>query len=59
MTSNNEFPNLSERARILLKTLIEKYIDDGQPVASKSLAKHAGLDVSAATIRNVLADLED
>lgn len=58
-SSEGEFPNLSERAQILLKSLIEKYIDDGQPVASKALAQHSGLDVSPATIRNVLADLED
>ena len=58
-TSDAEFPNLSERAQVLLKTLIEKYIDEGQPVASKILAQHSGLDVSSATIRNVLADLED
>ncbi len=57
--SNEKFPNLSERAQILLKTLIEKYIDDGQPVASKVLAQCAGLTVSTATIRNVLADLEE
>ena len=49
---------LSERAQILLKTLIEKYIDEGQPVGSKSLVAESGLDVSAATIRHVLADLE-
>lgn len=56
---DTQYPNLSERAQILLKTLIEKYIDEGQPVASKSLARQSGLDVSAATIRNVLAELED
>ena len=51
-------PELSERAQILLKTLIEKYIDEGQPVASKNLAQYSGLDVSSATIRNILVDLE-
>jgi len=56
---DNQKPLLSERAQILLKTLIEKYIDDGQPVGSKTLVQEAGLDVSAATIRNVLADLEN
>lgn len=54
-----ELPELSERAQILLKTLIEKYIDEGQPVGSKNLAQYSGLDVSSATIRNVLSDLED
>jgi heat-inducible transcriptional repressor len=52
-------PNLSERAQTLLKILIEKYIDEGQPIGSKFLATHSGLDLSSATIRNVLADLED
>lgn len=49
---------LSERARQLLKALVECYVRDGQPVGSKALAVDAGLDVSAATIRNVMADLE-
>jgi len=55
----NDTPVLSERAQILLKTLIEKYIADGQPVGSKSLVHEAGLEVSSATIRHVLSDLED
>jgi heat-inducible transcriptional repressor len=42
-----------------LKVLIERYIRDGQPVGSRTLAKDAGLDLSPATIRNVMADLED
>ncbi|HET9122750.1 MAG TPA: heat-inducible transcriptional repressor HrcA [Acidiferrobacteraceae bacterium] len=50
---------LSGRAEILLKTLIERYIADGQPVGSRTLAKQAGLDLSPATVRNVMADLED
>lgn len=50
---------LSERAQILLKSLIEKYIEGGQPVGSRVLAKASGLDLSPATIRNVLADLEE
>ena len=50
---------LDDRARILLKTLIERYIADGQPVGSRSLSKFSGLDLSAATVRNVMADLED
>ncbi|MGD8784332.1 MAG: heat-inducible transcriptional repressor HrcA, partial [Thioalkalispiraceae bacterium] len=48
-----------ERAKTLLKTLIEKYIQDGQPVGSRALAKDSGLDLSPATVRNVMADLED
>ena len=50
---------LDDRARILLKTLIDRYIADGQPVGSRSLSKFSGLDLSAATVRNVMADLED
>ena len=51
--------NLDQRARQLLRTLIGRYIRDGEPVGSQTLARHAGLDVSAATIRNILADLEE
>ena len=50
---------LDKRAQMLLKTLIERYIEDGEPVGSQTLARHAGLDVSPATIRNILSDLED
>ena len=50
---------LDERSRTLLKTLIERYIADGQPVGSRALSKYSGLDLSAATVRNVMADLED
>ena len=50
---------LDDRARLLLKTLIERYIVDGQPVGSRALARMSGLEVSPATIRNVMADLED
>lgn len=47
------------RARQLLRTLIARHIRDGAPVGSQTLARHAGLDVSPATIRNILASLED
>ena len=50
---------LNERAQILLKTLVERYISDGQPVGSRALQQYSGLEVSPATIRNVMADLED
>jgi len=50
---------LDDRARLLLKTLIERYIAEGQPVGSRALARMSGLEVSPATIRNVMADLED
>jgi heat-inducible transcriptional repressor len=50
---------LNARARILLKTLVERYISEGEPVGSRTLSKHAGLDLSPATIRNIMADLEE
>ncbi|HET6436333.1 MAG TPA: heat-inducible transcriptional repressor HrcA [Xanthomonadaceae bacterium] len=52
-------PALDPRARQLLRTLISRYIRDGEPVGSQTLARHAGLDVSPATIRNILGDLEE
>lgn len=52
-------PELSERARTILKALVERHIRDGQPVGSRTLLEEAGLPVSAATIRNVMSDLED
>jgi heat-inducible transcriptional repressor len=50
---------MDKRARELLKTLIDRYISEGQPVGSRTLSRHSGLDLSAATIRNVMADLEE
>ncbi|HHH43831.1 MAG TPA: heat-inducible transcription repressor HrcA, partial [Gammaproteobacteria bacterium] len=52
-------PELSTRAQYLLKALTERYIRDGQPVGSRTLAREAGLKLSPATIRNVIADLEE
>src|SRR5213075_1063379 len=51
-------PMLDKRAQVLLKTLIEHYIAEGQPVGSRTLSKYSGLDLSPATIRNVMSDLE-
>src|SRR5512138_1690510 len=51
--------SLDTRAQILLKTLVERYIAEGQPVGSRTLSRHSGLDLSPATIRNVMADLEE
>jgi heat-inducible transcriptional repressor len=56
---SNDVMGLSERAQILLKTLVERYIAEGQPVGSRALSKYSGLDLSPASIRNVMADLED
>ncbi|HTP95692.1 MAG TPA: heat-inducible transcriptional repressor HrcA [Burkholderiales bacterium] len=50
---------LSERAQTLLKTLVERYIAEGQPLGSRALAKFSGLDLSPASIRNIMADLEE
>lgn len=50
---------LSARAQHLFRLLVERYISDGQPIGSRTLARDAGMDLSPATIRNVMADLED
>jgi heat-inducible transcriptional repressor len=47
---------MDKRAQILLKTLVEHYISDGQPIGSRTLLQHSGLDVSPATIRNDMSD---
>jgi heat-inducible transcriptional repressor len=50
---------LDDRAKLLLKTLVERYIADGQPVGSRTLSRASGLELSPATIRNVMSDLEE
>ncbi|MQR02165.1 heat-inducible transcriptional repressor HrcA [Glaciimonas soli] len=50
---------LDNRAQTLLKALVERYIADGQPVGSRALSKVSGLELSPATIRNIMADLEE
>ncbi len=50
---------INERAQHFLKVLVERYIREGQPVGSRTLARDAGLELSPATIRNVMADLEE
>ncbi len=50
---------LNERAQTLLKTLIERYIAEGQPVGSRALSRYSGLELSPASIRNIMADLEE
>lgn len=57
MTLQNHL--LNERSQHLLKVLVERYIRDGQPVGSRTLSEEAALNLSPATIRNVLADLEE
>lgn len=50
---------LDDRARLLLKALVERYIADGQPIGSRTLSRASGLELSPATIRNVMSDLEE
>ncbi|MEZ5499413.1 MAG: heat-inducible transcriptional repressor HrcA [Steroidobacteraceae bacterium] len=59
MTQVQGDDKLNDRAQQLLRTLVEAYIRDGQPVASRSLSRESGLNLSSATIRNVMADLEE
>ena len=59
MTTEAISPLPSERAQYLLKVLIRRFIRDGQPVGSRTLSKDAGVEISPATIRNVMSDLED
>jgi heat-inducible transcriptional repressor len=51
--------HLSDRAEILLQALIRRYVDSGEPVGSRTLSRENGIELSAATIRNVMADLEN
>ncbi|MGH8028506.1 MAG: heat-inducible transcriptional repressor HrcA [Arenimonas sp.] len=59
MTHASDPRILDARARHLLRTLIAEHVQEGEPIGSRTLAKRSGLDVSPATIRNILADLED
>jgi heat-inducible transcriptional repressor len=60
MTADNSSPGMpSDRAREILRALVEQYIRDGQPVGSRTLARASGMNLSPATIRNVVADLEE
>lgn len=58
MNKSDDKPVVNERAQILLKTLVEHYIAEGQPIGSAKLLAQSGLGVSPATIRNVMSDLE-
>jgi heat-inducible transcriptional repressor len=59
MASDKPQDVLDERAQTLLRILVEKHIRDGQPVGSRTLSRESGLDLSPATIRNIVADLEE
>ncbi len=50
---------LDDRAKLLMKALVERYIADGTPVGSRTLSRASGLELSPATIRNVMSDLEE
>lgn len=58
-TTTTSSSGLDDRACVMLKTLVESYIAEGAPVGSRVLSRASGLDLSAATVRNVMADLED
>lgn len=59
MASDKHRELLDDRAQTLLRLLVERYIRDGQPVGSRTLSRDSGLDLSPATVRNIVADLED
>ena len=59
MNADNPANAPSDRAKRILRVLIENYIQEGHPVGSRTLSKASGLELSPATIRNVMADLED
>lgn len=59
MASSKPKEGLDERAQHLLRVLVARYIREGQPVGSRTLSRDSGLDLSPATIRNAMADLED
>jgi heat-inducible transcriptional repressor len=59
MASDKPRDHLDERAQTLLRILVDKYIRDGQPVGSRTLSRESGLDLSPATIRNIVSDLEE
>lgn len=59
MSTDSTLNNLNERSQQLFKVLVEQYISDGQPVASKALSNDEKINLSPATVRNVMADLED
>lgn len=59
MVNSIDIPELSDRSLKLFKALVENFIEDGTPVGSRTLAKEVNINLSPATIRNVMADLED
>jgi heat-inducible transcriptional repressor len=55
----NRESEVSEKAQMLFKNLVERYVAEGSPIGSKSLAEFSEMNVSSATVRNVMADLEE
>ena len=58
MTEKSDI-HLSHRAETLLQALIRRYVDGGEPIGSRTLSREIGIELSPATIRNVMADLEE
>jgi len=59
MTIHHDFSDLDERARNVFQYVVESFMNDGNPVGSRTLSRHDNIDFSAATIRNVMSDLEE
>ncbi len=59
MSVDNKLAAPNDRAQYLLRVLIQRYIREGIPVGSRTLSRDSGLDLSPATIRNVMSDLEE
>ncbi|MDX1562395.1 MAG: heat-inducible transcriptional repressor HrcA [Gammaproteobacteria bacterium] len=59
MKTSKRSDKLDERAKHLLRTLVARYISEGTPVGSRTLSRDSGLDLSPATIRNIMSDLEE
>ena len=59
MSDTSKLTTINERSQQLLKVLVERYINDGQPVGSRTLSEDSGMNLSPATIRNIMKDLEE
>ncbi|MGQ9630082.1 MAG: heat-inducible transcriptional repressor HrcA [bacterium] len=59
MAGGTNFPELGDRKRLILSAIVQSYIRDGEPVGSRTIAKRYDMELSAATIRNEMADLEE
>ena len=59
MTNSPSISDLNDRSREIFRMIVDAYVDTGEPVASRTLARRLGAHLSPATIRNVMADLQD